>query len=106
MSDEMQLLKHVYDRFNTRDMESVLAAMHDDVVWANGMEGGHVHGRDEVRRYWTHQWATIDPHVDRSSSPMAQPRKSLSKSIRSSVISTATSSRIKWSVTCFESKTV
>jgi hypothetical protein len=24
--------------------------MHPDVVWANGMEGGHVHGRDEVRR--------------------------------------------------------
>jgi ketosteroid isomerase-like protein len=40
MSDEMDLLKRVYDRFNARDMETVLAAMHEDVIWANGMEGG------------------------------------------------------------------
>jgi hypothetical protein len=64
MSDEMELLKRVYDRFNARDMESVLAAMHEDVMWANGMEGGHVHGVDGVRKYWTHQWAMIDPHVE------------------------------------------
>ena len=42
MSDEVELLKRVYDRFNARDMEAVLAAMHEDVTWANGMEGGHV----------------------------------------------------------------
>src|ERR1700674_5321475 len=64
MSNEMDLLKRVYDRFNARDMESVLAAMHEDVMWANGVEGGHVHGRDGVRSYWTRQWAMIDPHVD------------------------------------------
>jgi hypothetical protein len=29
-------------RFNARDMETVLAALHEDVLWANGMEGGHV----------------------------------------------------------------
>ena len=64
MSDEVDLLKRVYDRFNARDMETVLAAMHEDVMWANGMEGGHVHGRDEVRCYWTRPWAMIDPHVE------------------------------------------
>ena len=55
MSDEMELLKRVYDRFNARDMESVLAAMHEDFMWANGMEGGHVHGADGVSKYWTHR---------------------------------------------------
>ena len=64
MSDEVELVKRVYDRFNARDMETVLAAMHEEVIWANGMEGGHVHGRDEVRSYWTRQWAMIDPHVE------------------------------------------
>jgi hypothetical protein len=64
MPDPVELLKRVYDRFNARDMESVLAAMDDDVIWANGMEGGHVHGRDEVRAYWTRQWAMIDPRVE------------------------------------------
>ena len=64
MSDEVDLLKLVYDRFNVRDMETVLGAMHEDVIWANGMEGGHVHGRDEVRSYWTRQWTIVDPHVE------------------------------------------
>jgi ketosteroid isomerase-like protein len=64
MSDEVELLKRVYDGFNARDMETVLAAMHEDVIWANGMEGGHVRGRNEVRSYWTRQWAMIDPHVE------------------------------------------
>ena len=64
MSDEMDLLKGVYDRFNARDMETVLTAIHEDVIWANGMEGGHVRGRNEVRSYWTRQWAMIDPHVE------------------------------------------
>jgi SnoaL-like domain len=63
MTDEVELLKRVYERFNARDMETVLGAMHEDVTWANGMEGGYVHGRDGVRSYWTRQWVTLDPHV-------------------------------------------
>src|SRR6202045_5168610 len=64
MSDEVDLLKRVYDRFNTRDIEAVLVALHEDVIWANRMEGGHVHGRDEVRSYWKRQWAILNPHVE------------------------------------------
>jgi hypothetical protein len=64
MSDDVELLKRVYDLFNSRDIESVLANMHPDVIWANGMEGGHVHGRDEVRSYWKRQWAILNPRVD------------------------------------------
>jgi ketosteroid isomerase-like protein len=64
MSGDEQLLKHLYDRFNARDMEALLAMMRPDVVWANGMEGGYVHGRDGVRLYWTRQWALVDPHVE------------------------------------------
>lgn len=64
MPDEVELLKLLYDRFNARDMETVLACMDEGVIWANGMEGGHVYGRDGVRNYWTRQWAMIDPHVE------------------------------------------
>ena len=64
LSDNVELIKRIYDRFNARDMESVLAALHEDVIWANGMEGGHVHGREGVRSYWTRQWVMIDPHVE------------------------------------------
>jgi nuclear transport factor 2 (NTF2) superfamily protein len=64
MSGEIELLTRLYDRFNARDMEGVLAAMHQGVIWANGMEGGYVHGRDAVRSYWTRQWTMLDPRVD------------------------------------------
>jgi ketosteroid isomerase-like protein len=64
LSDNVELLKRIYDRFNARDMETVLAALHEDVNWANGMDGGHVHGREGVRSYWTRQWAMVDPHVE------------------------------------------
>jgi ketosteroid isomerase-like protein len=62
--DDLSRLKRVYDSFNARDMPAVLAMMHPDVVWANGMDGGHVRGHDGVRDYWTRQWAVIDPHVE------------------------------------------
>jgi len=45
-------------------MESILALMRPDVDWPNGMEGGRMHGYDEVRAYWRRQWGLIDPHVD------------------------------------------
>jgi nuclear transport factor 2 (NTF2) superfamily protein len=64
MPADVELIRGLYALFNSRDMERVLAAMDPEVVWANGMEGGHVHGRDEVRSYWQRQWATIDPHVE------------------------------------------
>jgi ketosteroid isomerase-like protein len=64
MAGELELLRRLYERFNSRDMETLLAAMCEDVMWANGMEGGHVHGRDGVRDYWTRQWAMLNPRVE------------------------------------------
>jgi nuclear transport factor 2 (NTF2) superfamily protein len=58
------LLVATYAAFNARDLARALAAMHPDVDWPNGMEGGYVHGRDGIRDYWTRQWAQIDPHVE------------------------------------------
>ena len=62
--DKVEFLRRVYAGFNARAMDAVLAAMAPDVMWANGMEGGHEHGREAVRAYWTRQWAMIDPHVE------------------------------------------
>jgi SnoaL-like protein len=64
MSNERELLEGAYRDFNARRMDEVLACMTPDVEWANGMEGGHVHGHEGVRDYWTRQWAVLDPHVD------------------------------------------
>jgi len=58
------LLARTYAAFNARDVDAVLAVMHPDVDWPNGMEGGRVHGHGAVREYWTRQWGMIDPHVE------------------------------------------
>ena len=62
--DDVKVLERMYERFNARDIDGVLAALTDDVAWANGMDGGHVHGREAVREYWTRQWAMVSPHVE------------------------------------------
>ena len=64
MADERDLLRHAYREFNARNIDTVLAAMHPEVEWANGMEGGYVHGKDAVRAYWTRQFGMLDPHVE------------------------------------------
>lgn len=61
---ERQLLVKTYEAFNARDIDTSLAAMHPDVDWPNGMEGGRVDGHGGVRDYWTRQWRMIDPHVE------------------------------------------
>jgi ketosteroid isomerase-like protein len=64
MDDVVKVLERIYDRFNARDIEGVLTVLTDDVAWANAMDGGHVHGREAVRHYWTRQWTMVDPHVE------------------------------------------
>lgn len=57
MPSDTELLKRLYERFNARDMDR-------DVVWANGLEGGHVYGHEGVRDYWTRQWAMLDSRAE------------------------------------------
>jgi ketosteroid isomerase-like protein len=64
MDGDVELLKRIYDCFNARDIDGVLPALADDVAWANGMDGGHVYGREAVRAYWTRQWTMVSPRVE------------------------------------------
>jgi hypothetical protein len=57
------LITKAYSDFNARDIDSVLSALHPDVRWSNGWEGGYVNGHEEVRNYWTRQWKELDPVV-------------------------------------------
>jgi hypothetical protein len=61
--DPLRLIKRLYECFNSRDIDGVLCALDDDVAWANGMDGGHVHGHEALRNYWIRQWAVASPHV-------------------------------------------
>jgi nuclear transport factor 2 (NTF2) superfamily protein len=57
------MLERLYAGFNARDIDAVLERLTPDVDWPNGWEGGYLSGREEVRAYWTRQWAEIDGTV-------------------------------------------
>ena len=64
MADADNLIREAYAAFNRRDIDAALALMTEDVDWPKASEGGRVVGKDEIRAYWTRQWAEFDPHVD------------------------------------------
>ncbi len=64
MSANKEFLQNLYDAFNQREIETIISKMHPDVKWANGLEGGFVHGRDAVREYWTNQFKAIQPELE------------------------------------------
>ncbi len=64
MQDPVAFFHELYRLFNARETDAVLVVLAPDVEWGNGMEGGHVRGREAVRDYWTRQWAMIDPTVE------------------------------------------
>ena len=61
----------------------MLTVLTDDVAWANGMDGGYVHGREAVREYWnpsgawsvrtSSRWAFIELRMARSSQRSGSP---------------------------------
>jgi ketosteroid isomerase-like protein len=55
--------KKLYNDFNDRNIEAVIAMLSDDVKWANGMEGGFVYGREGVREYWLRQFTMVTSQV-------------------------------------------
>lgn len=63
MSRIESFFEELYNHFNERNIEGVVAHTTDDVRWANGMEGGYVYGHDGLRNYWTRQFAMIKPTV-------------------------------------------
>jgi hypothetical protein len=64
MRSKQELLTSAYVAFNGRDIDRVLTLMSPDVDWPNGMEGGRVHGHDQVRGYWRRQWSVLNPRVE------------------------------------------
>jgi hypothetical protein len=61
--DHLAHFQRLYEAFNRRDLDRVVAMLSDDVDWPNAWKGGRLVGREAVRDYWTAQWAEIDPHV-------------------------------------------
>lgn len=58
-----KILREAYQAFNARDIDGVILHMVPAVHWPNGMEGGIEYGHEAVGKYWTRQWAMINPTV-------------------------------------------
>jgi ketosteroid isomerase-like protein len=63
MENDTELIKHLYEDFNARKVDSILAKLTEDVMWANGMDGGYVHGHKGLRDYWERQWSSLNPQI-------------------------------------------
>jgi len=69
--DSFEMLRHLYNAFNARNIDKALEVIHPDAVWANSMEGGLVNGHDGIRQYWSRQWSYMKWHVRPMSLQMA-----------------------------------
>jgi len=58
------LIAQIYSAFNRRNIDEALALMSENIDWPKASEGGRAIGKEEIRAYWTRQWAEFDPHVD------------------------------------------
>jgi ketosteroid isomerase-like protein len=60
-ADHRRLLLQAYAAYNSQDVEALVALVSDDVNWPDD-DAGRLHGKDEVRAYWTEQWARTSTH--------------------------------------------
>ena len=63
MENETALITQLYEDFNARKADAILARLSEDVMWANGMEGGYVNGHKDLREYWERQWTMLNPQI-------------------------------------------
>ena len=61
------LIKKAYSAFNERNIDKALSTMQPNVQWSKAWEGGYIKGHDEITKYWTRQWAEINPNVEPTS---------------------------------------
>lgn len=50
--DPEDLLRNFYAAFNERDLTTLLNLLAPDVEWPDQLEGGTLHGVEEVEEYW------------------------------------------------------
>jgi len=60
-ADHRELLVQAYAAYNSQNVEALVALVSDDVDWPDD-DAGRLHGKDEVRAYWTEQWARRRTH--------------------------------------------
>jgi ketosteroid isomerase-like protein len=60
-ADRRALLLRAYAAYNAQDAEALLALVTGDVDWPDG-GGGRLHGKEELRGFWTDGWRRTRTH--------------------------------------------
>lgn len=63
MGDRIALLARMYEAFNSKDLDALMAGTHPDVVWPDFIAGGVIRTREALRDYWARQFAMVDPEA-------------------------------------------
>lgn len=63
MEDINNFFTELYKNFNERKIDLVISEMTNEVKWANGVDGGYVHGHDGVKNYWAKQFELVSSNV-------------------------------------------
>lgn len=63
-SERIAELRRLYDAFNRREIDAVLAMLAPDVAWPNMIDRITIHGHDVVREYWTRQFEQFNSQVE------------------------------------------
>ena len=61
--DRIALVQSIYERFNERDIEGVLAGMANDVEWPDIVDDSVVVGKDAYRDYLVKVMETTNPRI-------------------------------------------
>lgn len=63
MGDHEALLTRLYEAFNRKDIEAVVAYLHPEIDWPNLFGEERLHGRDALRTMWREQFSRINPEA-------------------------------------------
>lgn len=62
--DPEDLLRNFYAALNERDLTTLLNLLAPDVEWPDQLEGGTLHGVEEVEEYWRQQWKLTNTRLE------------------------------------------
>lgn len=63
MGERIARLARMYEAFNRKDIDDLMASIHPDVEWPNFIAGGMIRSQQALRAYWADQFAMVDPEA-------------------------------------------
>ncbi len=65
-TENVDLVRAVFEAFNRRDIDAVLGLWHDSISWRTlfSVETGVLRGKQQIRAAWERQIEALDVHID------------------------------------------